>query len=97
MPKKTKKPRLDVMSLAMDRDLQLRLAKKARENNVSRSELIRDLVKSYVLDSKKITVIEHDSDHIPIVLKIPKEFQGNIDELRKWLEIKMEGLILRLS
>jgi hypothetical protein len=61
----------NIMSLAIEEEMQDFLKRHAKANNVSVSKLIRDLVDTYLLQAKKITVVHHDADYVPVVLKVP--------------------------
>lgn len=87
----------NIMSLSMDEDLQALLTKTAKENNISRSELVRALVTKFVVPGKKTTVVEHDGETLPVVLKIPVELKGNAEGLKAWLDTKVNALVAKLG
>jgi hypothetical protein len=87
----------NIMSLSMDEELQALLTKTAKENNISRSELVRNLVTKFIVSGKKTTVVEHDADHIPVVLKIPVTLKGKGEELKTWLDTKVNALVAKLG
>lgn len=87
----------NIMSLSIDKELQSLLTKTAKENSISRSELIRNLVTKFVISGKKTTVVEHDTDHVPVVLKIPVSLKGNPEGLKSWLDQKVEILVNKLG
>jgi hypothetical protein len=79
----------NIMSLSMDEELQALLTKTAKENNISRSELVRNLVTKFIVSGKKTTVVEHDADHIPL--------KGKGEELKTWLDTKVNALVAKLG
>jgi hypothetical protein len=81
----------------MEEDMQEFLEKQAKANNVSVSKLIRDLVDTYLRQGKKITVVHHDPEYIPIVLKIPANLKGDREGILSWLRIRCLGIAERLS
>jgi hypothetical protein len=87
----------NIMSLAIEEDMQDFLKRQAKADNVSVSKLIRDLVETYLLQDKKITVVHHEPDYVPIVLKIPVNLKGNRDGLLTWLKIRSLGIAERLA
>lgn len=87
----------EVMSIAVDKITQDCLKKFAKAGNVSVSKLIRDLVDTYLLQDKKMTVVHHDPEHIPIVLKIPVELKGDREAIQSWLRIRTTAIIERLA
>lgn len=86
-----------IMSLSIDEGLQDVLTKAAKENNISRSELIRNLVNKFIVGSKKTTVVEHDEHHLPVVLKIPISLKGNAHGLQEWLDLRVAALVSKLG
>ncbi len=86
------------MSLAMDKDMQEFLKRKAREaNNVSVSKLVRDLIETYLLEDRKITIINHDPDFVPIVLKVPSILKGDRDGVQTWLKARMPAIVEKFA
>lgn len=86
----------NIMSLAIEEDMQDFLKKHAKANNVSVSKLIRDLVDTYLLQGKKITVVHHDPEYVPVVLKVPVHLKGNREGLLTWLKVRAMGIAERL-
>ncbi len=87
----------DIMSLAIQRDMQEAIKNHARINNVSASKLIRDLIETYLFQDKKITVIHHEPEFIPIVLKIPSNLRGNKEGILSWLKVRTIAIAERLA
>lgn len=87
----------NIMSLSMEEDMQNALKKHAKVNNVSVSKLIRDLVDTYVLHEKKVTVVHHEPDSIPIVLKVPVALKGDREGLLSWMRIRTTAIVERLA
>lgn len=85
------------MSLAIEEDMQDFLKKHAKANNVSVSKLIRDLIEANLLSTKKITVINHDPEFVPIVLKVPASLRGDREAVMMWLRSRMPGIADRLA
>jgi hypothetical protein len=85
------------MSLAIEEEMQDFLKRHAKANNVSVSKLIRDLVDTYLLQAKKITVVHHDADYVPVVLKVPASLKGDREGILTWLKIRITGIAERLS
>lgn len=87
----------NIMSLAIELEMQDFLKEHAKVNNVSVSKLIRDLVEIHLLQTKKVTVVYHDPEYIPIVLKIPANLKGNKEEILNWLNVRVTAVAERLS
>src|SRR4051812_15348453 len=90
--------RKKVMSVAMDEDMQEFLKDYTRKHNIiSVSKAIRDLVDTYLRGDRKITVVQHEPDLVPIVIKVPVKHLGKRDVLKEWLRIRMEAIADRLA
>ncbi len=86
------------ISLAMEEEMQDFLQKYVQSNHIaSVSKLVRDLIDTYLRQEKKITIVQHDPDYIPIVLKIPVKLKGDRDGLLTWLKIRAVGIAERLT
>ena len=84
--------KLKIMSLSLDPEMYELVkssAKKLGHKNVS--QMIRDLV------SKYLDLLVNDNDDTPIVLRVPNSVKENPDELRSWLNSKIENIIKALS
>ena len=80
-----------VMSLSLEKEMQELLEKSAKKMGVSRSQLVRELVDTY------LDVVVNKSEQIPVVLQIPVALKGNPIELKKWLDTKVEVVLKALS
>jgi len=81
--------KVKIMSLSLDPEIleKLRLyAKQKTEGNVSK--LIRYLAEKYLIEEDAI---------IPVILKIPVQLKGDQENLRKWLDLKVQGIVNALS
>ena len=78
----------NIMSLAMDLDMQDLLETTARKKGISKSKVIRDLVEKYVN-------VEEGVD--TIILKIPSELKKSPEELKQWLEVRCNGIVRALT
>ena len=86
----------NIMSMAMDEDMQNALKREARDRGYSSvSAFLRDLVERFALN--KVTVIEHETEAIPVVLKIPINLRDNREGLREWMNIKADAIVKALS
>lgn len=64
-------------------------AKKLGHNNVS--QLLRDLVTKY------LDLMVNDAGDLPVILRIPPEIQEEPEQLRQWLEIKVNAIVKALG
>jgi predicted DNA-binding protein len=84
--------KLKIMSLSLDSEMYERVkesSKKLGHKNVS--QMIRDLI------SKYLDLLVNDNDDIPIILKIPSNLKDNPNELRVWLNSKVEAVVKAIS
>ena len=88
--------KLKVMSFSVEPDMEEEIKKYALEEGISSSKLLRNLVDKFLLNRDKITVIEHGSEIIPVVLKIPATLRGD-DRIRDWLRAKCNAIANKLS
>jgi len=79
----------NIMSLSLDPDTQDKLRLHAKhKTNGNVSKLIREMV-------DKFLVLEDDV--IPVILRIPIHLKGDADNLKVWLEAKMQAVHKVLS
>ena len=83
----TKKP--NIMSLSVDLDTQEKLKVHSKKRKISISALVRDLVEKQ-LPSKEEAV---DT----VILKIPGELRNDSENLRNWLNLRVEAIIKALT
>lgn len=88
--------KLNIMSFAVEPDMQDLIKKYALEDGVSSSKLIRNLVDKYLLNKDKVTIIDHSDEYIPVVLKIPVKLRGD-SRLKDWLKAKSEAIANKLA
>lgn len=77
------------MSLSLDPEIQEKLrlyAKQKTEGNVSK--LVRFLADKYLIEEDTV---------IPVILKIPVHLKGDQENLKKWLDLKVQGIVNALS
>jgi hypothetical protein len=91
------KKKTNIMSLAIDESTQALLTQHAKANNISRSELIRNLVDKYIVEAKKHTIVEHEPDTIPIVFKVPVSLKGDAGALKQWLDLRVNAIVSKLG
>lgn len=79
----------NIMSLSLDPDTQDKLRLHAKQKtNGNVSKLIRDMV-------DKFLVVEDDV--IPVILRIPIHLKGDQENLKVWLESRVNAVINALS
>lgn len=79
----------NIMSLSLDPDTQDKLRLHAKQKtNGNVSKLIRDMV-------DKFLVIEDDV--IPVILRIPIHLKGDQENLKTWLDSRVNAVINALS
>jgi hypothetical protein len=83
------------MSLSIDPELQDYIKTCAKEDGVSYSKLMRDLVIKYLVEKDKWVMVEKTKEHIPVVLKIPVELRGD-ERLRDWLQSRADAIANKL-
>ena len=88
--------KLGIMSLSIEPEIHDLLKKHALEDGVSVSRLIRDLVEKHLINKDKFTVIEHNDDIIPVVLKIPVKLRGDA-RIRDWLKVRCDAIANKLA
>lgn len=85
------KRNVKIMSLSVTPEIQQKLKLASKKMKMSISELVRELTE------KHLNLIVNDGDEIPVILKIPTSLKGNEEELRKWLNIRVEAIINKIS
>lgn len=88
--------KLSIMSLSIEPEMQDLLKKYAKEEGVSVSKLIRDLVEKYLVKRDTLTVIEQTDEFIPVVLKVPSNLRGD-EKVKEWLKIRCDAVAQKLS
>lgn len=79
----------NIMSLSLDPDTQDKLRLHAKQKtNGNVSKLIRDMV-------DKFLVVEDDV--IPVILRIPMHLKGDQENLKVWLDSRVEAVVKALS
>jgi len=79
----------NIMSLSLDPDTQDKLRLHAKQKtNGNVSKLIRDMV-------DKFLVLEDDV--IPVILRIPIHLKGDQENLKTWLDTRVNAVIKALS
>ena len=84
------------MSLSINPEMQDYIKRVAEEEGVSVSKLICDLIEKYLVNKEKITVIEHNEDSIPVVLKIPVSLKGS-EKVKDWLQVRCNAIAQKLG
>ena len=82
------KKKSNIMSLSIDLDIQERLKTVAAKRNISVSKLIRDLV------DKQLSSSDEEVD--TVILKIPNTAKASEDELRNWLNARINSIVKAL-
>jgi hypothetical protein len=85
-----------VMSLSIDPHLEDLIKREAKQEGISTSKFVCNLIQKFVAESDKVTIVEHNEDYIPVVLKVPTRLRGT-DQVRNWLSIRMNALGDKLS
>lgn len=80
MPSKAK----NIMSMAVDLDIQEKLKRVAKKRDVSVSKLIRDLTEKFLNDDEEMDMV---------VLKVPKELRKSPEELKNWMDVKANSIV----
>lgn len=78
----------NIMSLSVDPEIQERLKVVAKKRNISVSKLVRDMV------DKNLPVTDEDVD--TVILKIPHSVKTSDQELRAWLNTRVDSLVKAL-
>lgn len=88
--------KLSIMSLSIEPEMQDELKKYAKEEGVSVSKLLRDLVEKYLVNRDKFTIIEHNDEFIPVVLKVPSDLRGD-PKVKDWVQSRCDAVVQKLS
>jgi metal-responsive CopG/Arc/MetJ family transcriptional regulator len=83
------------MSLSLEPELHEYLKEYAKQEGISASKLVRDIVDKYLVKKDKLIVVEKSEEHIPVVLKIPADLRGD-DRLREWLQVRCDAIASKL-
>jgi predicted methyltransferase len=86
----------NIMSLSIEPETQEYLKNSAKEQGVSVSKLVRNLVEKFLMRKDKVTIVEHSDQYIPVVLKIPSELRGD-ERVKTWLMLRAEALGNKLA
>jgi predicted DNA-binding protein len=62
-----------------------------KKSGVSSSKIVGDLV------AKHIDLVIRTKENIPIILYIPSNLKGNSEQLRAWLEARVNGIVKSLG
>jgi hypothetical protein len=84
-----------IMSLSIDPELQDYIKTCAKEEGVSYSQFVRNLVIKCVVEKDQWVMVKKSDEFTPVVLKIPSELKGV--ELREWLEVRTNAIVQKLS
>jgi hypothetical protein len=86
-----------VMSIAIRPELHEELKRISKRKSLSASEFVGSLVEQAVKinPDEDILVIGRpiDEDVTPVILKIPANLKSNPDQLEKWLNMQMSGIL----
>ena len=83
--------KLKIMSLSVEAETQELLKNSAKRIGISVSQLIRDLVEKY------LDLIVNSGEEIPVILQVPIALKGNPEEVKKWLEARIDTVVKALS
>jgi len=78
----------NILSLAMDLEIQDKLKLVAKKRNISVSKLVRDLAEKFINEEDNVDMV---------ILKIPKSLRPNTEKLREWIQQRVEMVIKTLS
>lgn len=79
----------NIMSLSLDPDTQDKLRSYAKQKtNGNVSKLIRDMVEKFLVP---------EDDIIPVILRVPIHLKGDAENLKTWLDTKMQAVHKVLS
>lgn len=79
----------NIMSLSVEPEMQEHMKAVAKKKQVSVSKLVRDLVEKYLP--------ANEDDVNVVILKIPGELKGHPEDLRKWLDVRTNGIVKALG
>jgi len=81
----------NILSLAMDEEMQQCLKKVAAARNISVSSMVRNILQEKLA---LMPIAEEEKD--TIVFKIPHSVKASEDELRAWLGVRMDSIVNQL-
>lgn len=82
----------NIMSLSVDLEIQDRLKKVAKQRQISVSKLVRDIIDKHLgPDVEDGTIVD------TVILKIPATIKTNPEELKHWLQVRLDGIVKHLS
>lgn len=84
-----------IVSISMEPSLLDKLDATVRAEKGNRSAFVCELIKCHL--DKNRTVVTHDSESIPIVLKVPGVLKGDRKGLQDWLTVKLNAITNALS
>jgi hypothetical protein len=83
--------KINIMSLSLEVEIQDHLKNEAKKKGISVSKLIRDLI------DKCLPMVEEGVEVDTVILKIPRQLRNNSEELRKWLNLRQDGIVKALA
>ncbi len=99
-----------VMSIAIDPEMHEELKRNTKQRGLSTSSFVHDLIeKALKIDineeivlvgkpvDQTVLPVVFDKSVQPVVLKIPVSLKGDAEGLKAWLEVKVSGLVSKLS
>ena len=84
----TSSKKANIMSLAIDSEIQEKIKVIAKKRNISSSKLIRDIVEKHLSHS--------DEDVDTVVFKIPESAKKDRAEPKNWFLIRVESVVKAL-
>lgn len=81
----------NIMSLSVEPEMQEHLKKVAKKKGESVSKLVRDLIQKYLPDDDGTEQVD------TVILKIPRDLRQNPEELKKWMDVRIAGVVKALS
>ena len=85
--------KINNMSLSVDPEIQELLKTVAKKRKVSVSKLVRDIVEKHLSSTDQQ---EHE-DIDTVIFKIPNSVKVTEEELRNWLNPRVEGIVRALT
>jgi hypothetical protein len=85
--------KINNMSLSVDPEIQELLKIVAKKRKVSVSKLVRDIVEKHLSPTEQQ---EHE-DIDTVIFKIPNSVKATEEELRSWLNPRVEGIVRALT
>jgi metal-responsive CopG/Arc/MetJ family transcriptional regulator len=81
----------NIMSLSVEPEMQEHLKKVAKKKGESVSKLVRDLIQKYLPDDDGTEQVD------TVILKIPRDLRQHPEELKKWMDVRIAGVVKALS